>query len=835
MYSLRDMIFANERVQKVTPGTEDVDPTADLMVPSGRKVFLPSMDDDVLAKPKSYPGSRMSSPPRRRQLSSDLDESDALLTRIRELESKLAHQHEEELKTQQQLSQVHAKLVRQEELENETTKRNERIAELVQHSKDFELQKKEQQDRLELLTKENESFINKISHLNEELARSAQGDPNVVKVTTAAWKESNERIQILIEENDALAKQSRSDQRESEELRERLRTSMNDLNGRTKYAEDLKQKLRASEAEKESLRDEHQSLEREYRRCVADLQSATEENEELHAAIKRSVADNAIQQGRIVDLSRDLEEITARYQAQLSDAAQMATRDSDMLNNFKLLEADLDERKATHEVLERKHNALKKEHEELLSLSKGMEKKITQLETKVVDTFQEAQKSIEKGEDAKLERDKALLREEQAQREIKRLSSKLQEISAKSREKYEQEIAALRAQFVGEKKRMAEDISKLELSHAQMQSQMDRAIREKRAVESELSKISKSFPLESERLHNLMEELNEKLRMCERERAEATQRYESLHQKYSREQNRYEKDREIISAKGEEFYRRVRRLEQELQEAKNDRLKLLEQIQELENVRRGLEETQIKIESKNTALVSSLTERYEGQATELSSRLETVSEAHARTCREYQQLLSDQRRMSDRWKEESKRITSHYETALCDLRAQVSRLQARIADQESDRARLAVQKTELSQALAEEKRAGARLHAAVQNAEMRAQAGTRQIQQLINTEKDLLGEKKHLQREVDRLNFELERIERERALQRKQDVSSVHPQSFDEPYDNISREVETLKAQIDRVNKRSRLRHVKSFKVNLDFDDDMEGDSENDDGEHEEE
>lgn len=59
-----------------------------------------------------------------------------------------------------------------------------------------------------------------------------------------------------------------------------------------------------------------------------------------------------------------------------------------------------------------------------------------------------------------------------------------------------------------------------------MQSQVERAIREKRAAESELDKITRHIPAESDRLTMAVEEMHSKLCASERDRHEALQKLE---------------------------------------------------------------------------------------------------------------------------------------------------------------------------------------------------------------------------------------------------------------------------------------------------------------------
>lgn len=182
-----------------------------------------------------------------------------------------------------------------------------------------------------------------------------------------------------------------------------------------------------------------------------------------------------------------------------------------------------------------------------------------------------------------------------------------------------------------------------------MQAQCERAIREKRAAESELEKITRHIPAEADRLTMTLEEMHSKLRASDRERNEANRKLETLHQKMIRDQNVFESERFQLYDRAEEAFRRLKRIESEEEVRCSERLDLINKISNLENACKTLSEEKHKATLLQESNSSALVQKYEAKITDLNSKLEIVSEAHSRTCTEMQQLLSDQRRLSEKW------------------------------------------------------------------------------------------------------------------------------------------------------------------------------------------
>lgn len=177
-------------------------------------------------------------------------------------------------------------------------------------------------------------------------------------------------------------------------------------------------------------------------------------------------------------------------------------------------------------------------------------------------------------EEALFERDVALKRESALTKELEILTKKLLDQPKLFEEKNDLAIqkyivlTSMRSQFNAERRKYCEEIQKLEILCADLSTQADRAIREKRAAESELDKITLHIPAEADRLTMALEELHSKLRASERERQEATQKLESVYQKMQSNQNQFEIERHQANERIEDTYRRLKRMEREVEDSK---------------------------------------------------------------------------------------------------------------------------------------------------------------------------------------------------------------------------------------------------------------------------
>ncbi|KAI8818065.1 uncharacterized protein EV422DRAFT_204358 [Fimicolochytrium jonesii] len=367
-----------------------------------------------------------------------------------------------------------------------------------------------------------DSLLSKHKALVESRSRAVTGG----QISAEEWKEVNERVDVLINENDVLAERNKSAQRQVAELEDELSQTK-------KHAQNQSMELQQAQAFISTLKrdlnntiDRATQAERNVKECAHEITAAQVENDKLVEEIRRREVDIKTYQGRVGDLRRSLEEVTTRYQAHVREAQALAARERDQLNSLKNIELERDEYKSKLAALSIEHVSLRENQDEVIKISAEFEQRIDQLEAKEVESYQSLQSEIQKAEEAKLEYEKALIREQQYQSEIQRLNEKLLEFPQRYRERTEQEIATMRAQLNSDKQQLTAEISDLETKCSQLQHQADRAIRDKRAAESELEKLSRHIPEEADRIALTIEELNTRLRNSERDKSAAMNKLE---------------------------------------------------------------------------------------------------------------------------------------------------------------------------------------------------------------------------------------------------------------------------------------------------------------------
>ncbi|ORY86553.1 hypothetical protein LY90DRAFT_498786 [Neocallimastix californiae] len=458
---------------------------------------------------------------------------------------------------------------------------------------------------------ENEAFRVEIDRLKSELSTIShqsssqqQQNPSSTKFNLEQWEEANAKIEVLEQENDLLIKQQNDNKKEIESMKMEVCKKNNEVQSLTKLNNENKKKIDTLVENLKILNNKKMEVEKNLEISNENFNKSTDDNTMLHNDLCRAMNEIREYKKKLSEYKKSLEEITVRYQTHVREASEMAANEKKLIGQLKLSDEELTHQKENYANALEEINNLRNQQAELLQLSKEMEKRINELEEKEVDLNKQIQHRIDIAEEAKLNCDRALLKEDQYIKEIQRLKNSLTENTSKFSEKSEQSLSLIVSKYETEKQKLLKEIDMLEVSNTEARNQVERAIRDKKTMEMRLERLSKQIPEDQERINLIIEDLTTRLNNSEREKDEIALKYEKLSDKNNREQNKIEKDKECLQIQLDDVYRRVRRSEREL------------------------EDTKVK---------------------ELSNNLENATNSYSKVSLEYQQLLSEQRKMSDKW------------------------------------------------------------------------------------------------------------------------------------------------------------------------------------------
>uniref|UniRef100_A0A667WLI6 Sodium channel and clathrin linker 1 n=1 Tax=Myripristis murdjan TaxID=586833 RepID=A0A667WLI6_9TELE len=263
---------------------------------------------------------------------------------------------------------------------------------------------------------------------------------------------------------------------------------------------------------------------------------------------------------------------------------------------------------------------------------------------------------------------------------------------------------------------------------ADKESQIQRSLRERKAVEEELEKVYKEGRAEPE--FSKMDALHQRCLDAERMKDDMGITLQSTQNKLKKMELDYSEE---LSRCQEE----VRRLQGSLAAARDDcvsvseeRLQLQQENLQLRREMDELRKASLLAQKKAKQQVSQMEHEYSVKEQGLEARVQELEE-NSRSCSaDLTRLLTAQQRSTNRWKEEAKNRTQAFETKITSLKAELNRQKQRSQELEvqleTDHSTIA----EYERQLAEYQEKTSRLQRRLTQAEQRATTATQQLSML---------------------------------------------------------------------------------------------------------
>ena len=556
-------------------------------------------------------------------------------------------------------------------------------------------------------------------------------------------QELEERLDLLTEENDILIEQQRKTSSELERLRAESFQKTTELSKLTTALESCNKEIQALNF----VTNDVKILEKENRALVSELNKYKKEIKDTTASLMEHKQKNGELSAKLQSLGRENERLTKREMEVEGRAIAVDSSLNDLYAKLQRNEKEIDR--------------LTTERGELVTSLSTLQKTLAAVEQRELDAYNHVKESIEMVETARLERDQGMMREEQLGRELKRVSDKLSKIQEGMHDSHSNDMKSLKAHYETQISKLMDEVTSLELSCADLQAQTDRAIRDKRAAESELEKLCKETPEDIMRLNSIIDEINGRLKIYEKDRDEAIQKLETASSEFRKKERFLEKEKLNVTTKAEDDRKKLRNMERELEESKEDKFNLLQAYETSQKEMRNLITVKDTLEWKMSTELEAYSRRLEMMERGYKLKLDAAEENIRESNTELQKLWAAQQKNNAHWREESKELATKFETLVSELKNEVSRLKIRNRELAEKLNKAGKQEEEMEQAKADSRIIQSKMKRLLKEAEDRVDVCTNQINSLLAKEKELLQDRKRLQREIEYLKMDRERAVRD--------------------------------------------------------------------------
>ncbi|NXQ44475.1 SCLT1 protein, partial [Catharus fuscescens] len=296
-----------------------------------------------------------------------------------------------------------------------------------------------------------------------------------------------------------------------------------------------------------------------------------------------------------------------------------------------------------------------------------LQAKAASLENETYEAVAKVQDCIQLLEEANLQKSQALFGEKQKEEEIKNLQEEMSQLAENTAARIRKEVDTAKKQCNLQLSRLAEEVSALQMECGEKQSQIERAIREKRAVEEELEKIYREHR-EHESDSRKLEQLHQKYLLAEAAKDDLQRSLQLTQNKLKQLEMNSEEEKSRCQ---EVICKLQSTLDSEREKSafvSEQRLKLQQENEHLQNEMESLRKLAVEAQQKAKIKISTMEHEHAVKEHGYEARLKEMEDTSHKSTAELRCLLAAQQKATNRWKEEIKNLTETTEARISKLK-----------------------------------------------------------------------------------------------------------------------------------------------------------------------
>ncbi|XP_044537106.1 sodium channel and clathrin linker 1 isoform X1 [Gracilinanus agilis] len=405
------------------------------------------------------------------------------------------------------------------------------------------------------------------------------------------------------------------------------------------------------------------------------LKTVTEQNveiEQLRKQLRQAKSDLRVATAKVGEMTKLVEDLQGQMQKKVEEMESAQGREEASDRRLHQLQTSIKQLETRLCVAIQEADQLKTEKSNLEKQTKELQVKCADLENEKYEAIVRARNSMQLLEEANLQKNQALLEEKQKEEDIEKMKETVSRLVQEAAMRTRKEVANTRKQYNLQISQLTEELSALQMECGDKQGQIERAIREKRAVEEELEKIYREGR-GNEDDYRKLEEMHQRCLIAERTKDDLQLRLKTA-------QNRI-KQLEISSE--EEMSRsqeRIQKLQSVLESERENcgsvseqRLKLQQENEQLQKDTEDLRKVALEAQQKAKLKISTMEHEFSVKEHGFEIRLRELEDSNHNSTVELRRLLVAQQKATNRWKEETKKLTEAAETRISNLKSELNR------------------------------------------------------------------------------------------------------------------------------------------------------------------
>ncbi|XP_043369448.1 sodium channel and clathrin linker 1 isoform X4 [Dermochelys coriacea] len=554
---------------------------------------------------------------------------------------------------------------------SEYDKHLEEMSEQLQY---YQAQMGEMRLKLEQVTKENERLH---EELKEAVEKQLEALPSGILLGSDMFADEEivrnlqDQLQLANQEKEQALELWQTVSQELDQLRRQYQGHMTEAQIHVVERQKQKNQLASFQQLTEQL---HLANEKTELTNQQFLKTVTEQNmelEQLRKQLRQAKVDVRTATAKVDEMTKLLVDLQAQMERKEEDVVSAQEREEASDKRLQQLQSSIKQLETRLCVAVQDSEQLRTERTALEKQTRELQAKCADLEEEKYDAIVKVRDSMQLLEEANLQKNQALLGEKQKEGEIENMKEAISQLVQDAAARTKKEVENSRKHYNIQISRLTEELSALQMECGDKQSQIERAIREKRAVEEELEKIYREGR-GSECDYRKLEELHQRCLIAERTKDDLQLSLQTARNKIKQ----LEMNSEEEISRCQEMVRNLQSiLDSERENSgsiSEQRLKLHQENEQLRKEGEDLRKLVMEAQQKAKLKISTMEHEHSVKEHGFEVRLKEMEVTNQNSTVELRRLLVAQQKATNRWKEETKKLTETTETRISNLKGRKS-------------------------------------------------------------------------------------------------------------------------------------------------------------------
>nr|XP_048703291.1 sodium channel and clathrin linker 1 isoform X2 [Caretta caretta] len=555
---------------------------------------------------------------------------------------------------------------------SEYDKHLEEMSEQLQY---YQAQMGEMRLKLEQVTKENERLH---EELKEAVEKQLEALPSGILLGSDVFADEEivrnlqDQLQLANQEKEQALELWQTVSQELDQLQQRYQGHMTEAQIHVVEGQKQKNQLASFQQLTEQLRLANEKTELTNQQFLKTVTEQNMELEQLRKQLRQAKVDVRTATAKVDEMTKLLVDLQAQMERKEEDVVSAQEREEASDKRLQQLQSSIKQLETRLCVAVQDSEQLRTERTALEKQTRELQAKCADLEEEKYDAIVKVRDSMQLLEEANLQKNQALLREKQKEGEIENMKEAISQLVQDAAARTKKEVENARKHYNIQISRLTEELSALQMECGDKQSQIERAIREKRAVEEELEKIYREGR-GSECDYRKLEELHQRCLIAERTKDDLQLCLQAAQNKIKQLEMNSEEE---ISRCQEMVCKLQSILDSERENSgsiSEQRLKLHQENEQLRKEGEDLRKLVMEAQQKAKLKISTMEHEHSVKEHGFEVRLKEMEVTNRNSTVELRRLLVAQQKATNRWKEETKKLTETTETRINNLKSELSR------------------------------------------------------------------------------------------------------------------------------------------------------------------